>query len=258
MAAYRRETEEADMPVPPSQPEHPAPLVRERHGYRPSPSNRWIGLAGTMAIFGLVLAALFFTITRVVPVKSSPALAVFDVQPPAAPAETPPEKKEAPMPVEKKEKMSEPFKVQPVERTIVPIAPVSVPVPVVTSKPVDPAPVQSAAAAPKTLPAPPAPRVASNGPDTWESRVLLALNKAKRYPRSAMFARQQGVPLIRFVMDRSGKVLSSRLEHSSGFPDLDREAVALPKRASPLPKPPDDKPGDTLELVVPVEFFLRP
>jgi protein TonB len=73
----------------------------------------------------------------------------------------------------------------------------------------------------------------------------------------AMARRQQGVPYIRFVMDRDGKVLSSRLERSSGFPDLDREAVSLPKRASPLPKPPDNKRGDTLELVVPVEFFLR-
>lgn len=62
------------------------------------------------------------------------------------------------------------------------------------------------------------------------------------------------MPYIRFVMDRAGKVLSSRLERSSGFPDLDREAVALPKRAQPLPKPPNDKPGDTIELVVPVEF----
>ncbi|WP_245896845.1 energy transducer TonB [Sphingomonas fennica] len=48
-------------------------------------------------------------------------------------------------------------------------------------------------------------------------------------------------------MDREGKVLSSRLKRSCGFPELDREAVALPKHASPLPKPPDDKPGDTLD-----------
>jgi protein TonB len=82
------------------------------------------------------------------------------------------------------------------------------------------------------------------------------LNKAKRYPRDAQFNRQQGVPYIRFVMNRDGKVLSVRLERSSGFRALDDEAVALPKRAQPLPKPPDNLPGDTIELVVPVEFFL--
>ncbi|MPT49375.1 MAG: energy transducer TonB, partial [Sphingobium sp.] len=51
--------------------------------------------------------------------------------------------------------------------------------------------------------------------------------------------------------------LSVRLERSSGFRSLDDEAVALPKRASPLPKPPEDVKGDTIELVVPVEFFMK-
>lgn len=72
-----------------------------------------------------------------------------------------------------------------------------------------------------------------------------------------MVRRQQGVPYIRFIMDREGKVLASRLERSCGVSELDREAVSLPKRASPLPKPPEDKSGDTLELVVPVEYFLK-
>ena len=89
--------------------------------------------------------------------------------------------------------------------------------------------------------------------------VLGALNKAKRYPRDAQRGRQQGVPYIRFVMDREGRVLSVRLERSSGFAALDNEAVNLPRRAAPLPKPPEDvRPGEsTIELVVPVEFFIR-
>jgi TonB family protein len=72
-----------------------------------------------------------------------------------------------------------------------------------------------------------------------------------------MVMRQQGVPYIRFVIDWEGNVLSVRLERSSGVAVLDREAVALPKRAQPLPKPPEDRPGDTIELVAPVEFLLR-
>ncbi|WP_443972073.1 TonB family protein [Sphingobium sp. CR28] len=58
----------------------------------------------------------------------------------------------------------------------------------------------------------------------WEGQVLGALNQAKRYPKLAMTRRQQGVPYIRFVMNRDGAVLSSQLERSSGFPDLDRDA----------------------------------
>jgi len=58
-------------------------------------------------------------------------------------------------------------------------------------------------------------------------------------------------------MDRGGRVLSASLERSSGFAELDREAMSLPNRAQPLPKPPEERAGDTLELVVPVEFFIR-
>ncbi|MDH2132203.1 energy transducer TonB [Sphingobium yanoikuyae] len=86
--------------------------------------------------------------------------------------------------------------------------------------------------------------------------MLGALNKVKRYPREAAFRRQQGVPYIRFVMNREGKVLSVRLERSSGVRSLDDEALSLPKRASPLPRPPEEVKGDSIELVVPVEFFM--
>ncbi len=65
------------------------------------------------------------------------------------------------------------------------------------------------------------------------------------------------MPWVRFVMDRQGRVLSARLERSPGFADLDREAEQLPRRARPLPKPPEDRPGETLELVFPVQFFLQ-
>ncbi|WP_279606813.1 hypothetical protein [Sphingobium yanoikuyae] len=30
----------------------------------------------------------------------------------------------------------------------------------------------------------------------------------------------------------------------------------MPKRASPLPRPPEEVKGDSIELVVPVEFFI--
>lgn len=105
------------------------------------------------------------------------------------------------------------------------------------------------------VPLPPAPRLSSGQP-TWEGQLLGRLNQFKRFPSAAQRLRQQGVLYIRFVMDREGKVVSSRLERSSGFRSLDDEAVALPKRAQPLHKPPEDVGGQTLELVVPVEFFI--
>ena len=62
--------------------------------------------------------------------------------------------------------------------------------------------------------------------------------------------------LVRFTMDRSGRILSSRVEQGSGRALLDREALAMLQRAQPLPAPPADVVGATLELVTPVEFFL--
>ena len=64
------------------------------------------------------------------------------------------------------------------------------------------------------------------------------------------------MPWIRFTSDREGRVRSVRLERPSGFDALDREALALPMRASPLPKPPESVTGNRIELTVPIEFFL--
>jgi protein TonB len=256
-----RESAPDDSPAADMPPVSTAEPVRQpstRYADQPmSLGTRLFGMGGVMTIALLILGGALLTWRTYTAPPASPALSVFDVAPPASPQETPPEEKEAPKPVEKKEKLPEPQPERPIEPPKVQISPVTIPIPVAVPKLAEPGPREPETAAPKTVPAPPAPQVASNGPDTWEGRVLAQLNRHRQYPRAAVARRQQGVPYIRIVMDRTGKVLSSRLERSSGFPDLDREAVALAKRASPLPKPPDDKAGDTLELVVPVEFLLR-
>lgn len=87
--------------------------------------------------------------------------------------------------------------------------------------------------------------------------MLGRLERFKRYPAFARFDRQQGIAYVRFVMNRDGRVLSARIERSSGYALLDEETLALVRRAEPLPKPPPEVAGDTLELVVPVEFSLN-
>ncbi|MGE4323529.1 MAG: energy transducer TonB [Sphingobium sp.] len=119
----------------------------------------------------------------------------------------------------------------------------------------DPGPPVERTTAPESRPAPPGARLSDAKP-TWEDQVLAALNAAKRLPREARRNRQQGVPWVRFVTDRAGRVRSVRRERSSGFDALGREALALPMRASPLPKPPVSVTGGRIELTVPVELFL--
>jgi periplasmic protein TonB len=111
------------------------------------------------------------------------------------------------------------------------------------------------AAVPSAPPAPPQPP--SQAVPTWQGLLLGRLEQFKRYPASAQARRQQGVAYLRFTMDRTGRVLSARIERSAGVEALDEETLALIHRAEPLPAPPPDVPGNPIELVVPVQFFLK-
>jgi protein TonB len=62
---------------------------------------------------------------------------------------------------------------------------------------------------------------------------------------------------LHFVMDAHGRVLQADIAESSGRPVLDAEALALIRRAQPLPPLPADFPSRTLDAVVPVEFSLN-
>ena len=217
--------------------------------------TRLAGMGGVGAIGLAALAVSFVTWHTYVAPKSTPTLSIFAVAPPAAPPE--PAREVPPGPEQVQKEKSQPTPQQPMLEPPKIIVPSANMLPAVAAKPVpDPAPPIKETTAPESKPAPPAPQI-STGKPTWEGLVLGALNKVKRYPRDAHFARQQGVPYIRFVMDRDGTLLSARIERSSGVRSLDQEALALPKRAQPLPKPPEDVKGDSIELVVPVEFFLR-
>lgn len=85
------------------------------------------------------------------------------------------------------------------------------------------------------------------------------LNKRKRYPRRAAYRGDEGTVLVVFVVNRHGEVLSHRLERSSGNRLLDKEALALIKRAQPLPVFPDElaEVKDTITVLVTIPFQLR-
>ena len=87
--------------------------------------------------------------------------------------------------------------------------------------------------------------------------MLAHLERRKRYPQEARSQRLEGVAMVRFSMDRRGRVLYVDLARSSGHAVLDQEAIGLLRRAQPLPAPPAEVAGDPLSLTVPVEFFQR-
>lgn len=97
----------------------------------------------------------------------------------------------------------------------------------------------------------------SQAPATWQSVLLGHLEHHKRYPREARRRRQEAVVYVRVRINRDGTVVDYRLEKPSTHEALNQETLALIARAQPLPPPPMEVTGETVEFVVPVEFFLR-
>lgn len=116
-------------------------------------------------------------------------------------------------------------------------------------------------APPDDVPAAPTESAVSSVPSqasiTWQSKLLAHIGRHKRYPRKARRERQEAVVYVWIKINRDGTVLESRLERPSIYEALNKETLALITRSEPLPPPPEDMKGDTIEFVVPVEFFLK-
>jgi len=129
-----------------------------------------------------------------------------------------------------------------------------------------PAPVQATAApvptAPQSAPAPaklaaapavaPVERLTSAAVASWQRLLVAQLERHKRYPPQARG--KVGEAKLAFSIDRTGRVIASRIMHSSGSEALDQEALALLRRAAPLPPPPAGLPDDRLSFVVPIRY----
>jgi periplasmic protein TonB len=121
--------------------------------------------------------------------------------------------------------------------------------------------------APPKVEAQPAPAAANPVPSTstslarvqasWERRLINHLNRYKRYPEAARSHATQGVVVVAFSIDHGGHLIASHVARSSGSPALDEEGLAMLKRASPLPAPPDQISRPTLELTLPIQFRIR-
>lgn len=160
---------------------------------------------------------------------------------PDAPAVLAPPPPERPRPVVKPPERNPPPKPRVVER-----------------KPVERPRQRQAAAPPPAPPQASAPNPVSSGAAaqpsassaSWRGSLIAHLNRHKRFPGGA----NPGTVQVAFAIDRSGNVISARLAGSSGDPALDQEAVAMVRRASPVPAPPANLGGGTIALAVPVRF----
>jgi len=113
----------------------------------------------------------------------------------------------------------------------------------------------------KKPPAPAMPaRVKGGAPrieTSWETSLVKRLNQFKRYPSEAQARGDEGIALLSFSVDRSGRVLAHEIVHSSGHSELDAEATAMLERAQPLPAFPASMTEAKLDLTVPIRFSMH-
>ncbi|MFD2235069.1 energy transducer TonB family protein [Phaeospirillum tilakii] len=227
--------------------------------------RHWMVSATLVGLFhvGLLTVAVMRP-SRPPPLPTPPAMAI-DLAPlpppqPAPKVEPPPP---TPQPAETRPRpRTPPPRQTPKPQAAKPIAPLS------RAAEVAPAPPELDAKPPEPAPSPPPPAVTSTSTPpsnaahlssiaSWHRILLQHLQSRKHYPRTAQSRRQEGIAVIRFVLDRRGSLLSARLERSSGVEILDEEAVDLLHRAQPLPLPPPEIAGDQIELAIPIEFRLK-
>ncbi|HWM31248.1 MAG TPA: energy transducer TonB [Methyloceanibacter sp.] len=92
---------------------------------------------------------------------------------------------------------------------------------------------------------------------TWQRALLLHLNRYKRYPAEARSRNVQGVTRVEFKIAASGHLVEAEIVKGSGSTLLDEEALAVLRRASPFPAPPDGSATGHIHLVLPIEFSIR-
>jgi periplasmic protein TonB len=210
--------ERATLPEPPPQPEAPPPPAET-----PAPPEP------------PVVAT---------PPTPQPVAPVVAVEPPVTPPEPPPPPrkpivKKPPKPAQRRQEALEPNQTaRPAASAQSPAAPI--------------APPQTAAAA-TPVPAPVPSPEASAG-----YRALLSswLERHKRYPEAARQRGEEGRAVLRFAVDRDGRVLDYAVIASSGYPDLDQSVEEM-MRGATLPPFPAGMPQPRMEISVTIRFSLR-
>jgi periplasmic protein TonB len=92
---------------------------------------------------------------------------------------------------------------------------------------------------------------------SWQKALVSHLNRFKRYPDGARARGSQGSVVVEFTIDRAGNVVASRVLQHSGSSSLDQEAMAVLKRANPLPRPPAELTGELFALILPIQFRIK-
>jgi periplasmic protein TonB len=95
----------------------------------------------------------------------------------------------------------------------------------------------------------------SNARANWNSQISARLERYKRAPSDAPGA--SGVVMLAFSVDSSGGVHNAHIMGGSGSSALDRETLALVRRAAPMPPPPPEVPPSERSFRVPIRYNMH-
>jgi protein TonB len=87
---------------------------------------------------------------------------------------------------------------------------------------------------------------------TWQKELAAHLARFKRYP--AVGSRHAAEIVMSFELDRTGHVISASIVRGSGEASFDEAALAMLRRADPVPPPPPRIADDGLVFTLPVIF----
>jgi protein TonB len=177
-------------------------------------------------------------------------------EPPPPPIEPPPPAAEAPAPVVVPPPPPVPRKlaVKPPPKPVQPRPERAQPSPAAAPSQAAPATV----AAPQTAYAPtpvPAPVPSTEISPGYRALLSAWLESHKRYPDAARQRGEEGRAVLRFAVDRSGRVLDFAVAQSTGYPDLDASIEEM-MRGATLPPFPTSMTQPRINVSVTIRFSL--
>ncbi len=92
---------------------------------------------------------------------------------------------------------------------------------------------------------------------SYQSRLVAHLRRYRTYPNAARSKRLQGTAIVSFTIDGGGRVVGASLAKGTGHSILDREALAMVRRASPFPAIPAGMSKSRVTVRAPIRFDMR-
>jgi periplasmic protein TonB len=91
----------------------------------------------------------------------------------------------------------------------------------------------------------------------YSQQLSSKIQQYQKYPNAALRQRWEGTAEVLLTMTADGQVMHVELGKGTGRDVLDKEAVEMVRRASPLPQAPGELRGGELKITVPIVFRLK-